>query len=204
MPKTTVRAVIDFHFDGKNLAAQAAAQQHGLVRMAGIAKETKKALRLAIVRAINEGIPPYEAARAIANIVGLASSDAQAVMNYRESLINAGTGVDRADLLAARLSRRKLKGRAVAIARTETMLALNKGAVISWRQAQKKGLIGRLAKKEWIVTPDDRLCPICAPLDGAQTEINRTFDGGLEPPAHTLCRCTVGIIPGPIGLRAEA
>lgn len=89
--------------------------------------------------------------------------------------------------------------RAEVIARTETMRASNEGQIQLWDQATEAGLLTGDEKKEWIVTPDDRLCPICEPLDGVQVERDGSFDtdaGRVDnPPAHPRCRCTIGLAP---------
>jgi SPP1 gp7 family putative phage head morphogenesis protein len=87
--------------------------------------------------------------------------------------------------------------RAELIARTETMRAANQGQLEAWDQAEEQGLLTGDEKKEWITTPDDRLCPICEPLDGIQVDRDGTFDVDGEqldgPPAHPRCRCTTAL-----------
>lgn len=87
--------------------------------------------------------------------------------------------------------------RADKIAHTETMRAANEGVLEAWQQATESGLLEGTEKKEWITTPDDRLCPICEPLDGQTVGLNEQFDvegGDLDgPPAHPNCRCTLGL-----------
>lgn len=87
--------------------------------------------------------------------------------------------------------------RAETIARTETMKASNEGQSQAWGQAVQKGLLVGDEKKEWITTPDDRLCPICEPLDGQQVGLDEPFDVDGDqvdaPPAHPNCRCTMGL-----------
>jgi SPP1 gp7 family putative phage head morphogenesis protein len=89
--------------------------------------------------------------------------------------------------------------RAEMVARTETMRAANEGQLQLWDQATEAGILTGDEKKEWIVTPDDRLCPICEPLDGEQTGLDDTFkvDGDEidGPPAHPRCRCTIALAP---------
>lgn len=84
--------------------------------------------------------------------------------------------------------------RAEVIARTETMRAVHEGQRQLWDQAVDKGLLPEDYKRTWITTPDDRLCPVCEPLDGevasAEGLYADIFDG---PPAHPNCRCTEGI-----------
>lgn len=87
--------------------------------------------------------------------------------------------------------------RADKIARTETMRAANQGQLEAWDQAEEQGLLTGDELKEWIVTPDDRLCPICEPLDGVQVGRDEPFDVDGEqldgPPAHPRCRCTTAL-----------
>lgn len=87
--------------------------------------------------------------------------------------------------------------RAELIARTETMRASNEGQQAAWDQALDTGLLTGREKQEWITTPDDRLCPICEPLDGQVTDLDGKFDVDGEqvdsPPAHPNCRCTVAL-----------
>lgn len=87
--------------------------------------------------------------------------------------------------------------RAETIARTETMRASNQGQLEAWNQATEAGLLTGREQKEWIVTPDDRLCPICEPMDGVNVPLDADFDVDGDmidgPPAHPNCRCTVAL-----------
>jgi len=87
--------------------------------------------------------------------------------------------------------------RAETIARTETMRASNQGQLEAWDQATDAGLLTGDETKEWIVTPDDRLCPICEPLEGVTAALGDDFDADGEnvdaPPAHPRCRCTIAL-----------
>jgi hypothetical protein len=90
------------------------------------------------------------------------------------------------------------RDRAEEIAHTETMRASNEGQLEAWNQAVDAGLLTGNETKEWIVTPDDKLCPICEPLDGVNAPLNGLFDdqqGGQidQPPAHPRCRCTIAL-----------
>ena len=87
--------------------------------------------------------------------------------------------------------------RAEVIARTETMRASNEGQSQLWDQAVEVGLLTGNEHQIWITTPDDRLCPICEPMDGETTGLDGTFTVDGEeiegPPAHPNCRCTIGL-----------
>jgi SPP1 gp7 family putative phage head morphogenesis protein len=88
--------------------------------------------------------------------------------------------------------------RAELIARTETLRASNEGQQEAWLQAVDVGLLTGTENREWIVTPDDRLCLICEPMDGQTVALDEAFEleDGTKidvPPAHPRCRCTMGI-----------
>ncbi|MEO0852097.1 MAG: minor capsid protein [Cyanobacteria bacterium J06648_11] len=70
------------------------------------------------------------------------------------------------------------KGRAEAIARTETNRAFNNAATQRYIDAGMTGFI-------WIITKDDRLCPYCAPRGGRAYPL-----GAQSPPLHPNCRCS--------------
>ena len=65
------------------------------------------------------------------------------------------------------------------IARTEVLRAHNQGRMKFHQQ------VG-VEKLEWMTMEDERVCPVCGPLDG------KVFDTGRFPPqpAHPNCRCT--------------
>lgn len=87
------------------------------------------------------------------------------------------------------------ENRAALIARHESLVATNEGQRQGWNQAVDAGLLTGDEKRVWIVTDDERLCPICEALDGETTDLNGEYpgDGGDGPPAHVNCRCTEGI-----------
>lgn len=190
---------VAFAFKGTNPAAQRVAARQAARLVTNVSLETLAALRAVVVRAIREGIPPYDAARIIRELVGMTTQQAQAAMNYREELIDQGLPLERVNTLVDRYAAKKIRERAETIARTEIMDALNEGSEESWREAQAEGLLGDGAKKEWMVAPDDRLCPSCEPMDGVAVPLGDDFSTPLGkvsgPPLHPNCRCTTAVIP---------
>jgi uncharacterized protein YunC (DUF1805 family) len=85
------------------------------------------------------------------------------------------------------------------ITRTDLLRANNKGRINLHRQVGVQNL-------ELITIQDERVCPICGPLDG------KVFDTGRFPqqPAHPNCRCTsvvawpLVICGGELGAKAAA
>lgn len=104
------------------------------------------------------------------------------------------TAADLADAIADEIGD---DARAEVIARTETMAAANAGQQEAWSQAVDSGLLTGDERQVWIVTPDDRLCAICEPMDGETAPLDGTFDVDGDdldgPPAHPNCRCTVAL-----------
>jgi hypothetical protein len=135
-----------FRFDGENLAAQRAAERAAAAMVTGISEQTRAALRTLIVRAIREGIPPYDAARMIVSMIGLTEQQAGAAMSYREQLINEGLSFDRINVLVDRYSAKLLRQRSVTIARTECLPAetLVDAAVV--RAVHRRPFKGRMVE----------------------------------------------------------
>ena len=79
--------------------------------------------------------------------------------------------------------------RALAIARTETILASN------WATSEVYKESGVVQNKIWLTAFDERTCPVCGGLDGETKALNAEFrtDNGMvdAPPAHPNCRCTI-------------
>jgi hypothetical protein len=71
---------------------------------------------------------------------------------------------------------------------------LNRGQELSFGQMVEEDAFGDEEMIEiWILTPDEKLCPICAPMARKQREIGKTFKDAKGPPAHITCRCTTGL-----------
>lgn len=174
--------------------------------------ETRNAVKDAIKQAtklsFEEGLPPRKSAELMRDVIGLNKPQEQAVFNFRRGLVEQG------DFTPAQIERqvkalieRKLDERALLIARTETINAVNAGQQEVWNQAREDDLIDKDTKKQIIVTPDDRLCPICAnpKVDGQIVQFDKSFTVWLDPPSgnptkfmtptfHPRCRCAMRMI----------
>ncbi|MGE3276735.1 MAG: phage minor head protein [Vicinamibacterales bacterium] len=188
-------------FDLVNPRAVEAAETLTADLVREIGEQTRRAIRSVVARSIREGIPPRVAAREIRTLVGLTERQAMAVINYRFSLLEGGASPTAVQKAAERYAARLLRQRALLIARTETIRAGRIGRHTAWREAREAGLIPPGARKRWVVTPDDKLCPICAPLgppDPAEAELDQPFETALGsvdgPPLHPACRCTTVLV----------
>lgn len=90
------------------------------------------------------------------------------------------------------------RNRAKLIATTETTRAYAEGEMAGARALESEGWFEYI--KEWQTANDDRVCPICQPLQGAT--VNGTkgqFESIagmlLSPPAHPGCRCWINTVP---------
>lgn len=167
----------------------------------GINRTTEEGIREVVDQAFRSGGHPYRQATEIREMIGLLPSHARAVENYRNSLIGDGMSSDKAAGRVARYADQLLTYRARNIARTETLRASNRGQTALWDNAADEGLIDRRkTRKVWILTEDERLCPVCESIPGQNkggVPIDREFytDSGPveEPPVHPSCRCTVAL-----------
>jgi SPP1 gp7 family putative phage head morphogenesis protein len=218
------RVSLNLSFDLMSKEAQAFLEGYSFPLIRQISSNTADGIRAVILDAFKNGGHPYEQARIIRTMIGLTTNQAQAVRNYRLSLMSTGTAnqtLNRAlrdarfdptirratnngvsltpkqvDAMTTRYSERYLKYRAEAIARTESVRASNKGQRESWRQAVKQGLLSRDQKREWEISGDDRTCPECEALDGRVVGLDEEFEPGvLDPPdPHTTCRCSTKLV----------
>lgn len=184
-------------FDLTNPRALRAVEQQGAQLVHAITEESRQAIQRLIEEAVQGQFDVRQLARQIRSSIGLTSPYAVAVERYRAGLVDQGIAegkaLDRAQAYADRL----LRARAETIARTEVMTAVNAGQQAVWDEATQQGTLAPGTKRVWIVTPDDRLCPYCAPLDGQEVGLQEAFDSELGPvdypPLHQNCRCAIGL-----------
>jgi hypothetical protein len=192
------QARLGMRFDLTNTRAAEAAEQAGAQLAQDVTAESRAAIRDLMGRAIREGWPPRDVARRIREHIGLTPRWSQAVENFRAAQAARGVPAGQADARATRYAARLTRLRAEMIARTETLRAVNTGQRAAWESAQQAGELSPEARRVWIVTDDERLCPRCAPLEGQEVLVGQPFatdEGALmEPPLHPQCRCTTGLV----------
>ena len=91
-----------------------------------------------------------------------------------------------------------IRQRAIKIARTETITAASRGANLLWQDAVQRGFLDASTHEvQFVVTPDDRLCPICIAQKAnyPRRPINGVYPNGVVGPAiHAQCRCSERIV----------
>lgn len=194
---------VSMRFDLTNPLAVQVARETAAGMVTAISAETRLAIQNVIRRSIEEGITYRDAAALIRQLIGLTAQASQAAMNYRQSLIDLGLARDKVRARVEQYAAKKLRERALSIARTEIMNATNGGQRVAWWQAADKGLLPPETQREFLVTPDDRLCPRCRAMSGKRVPLRVSFPGG-NPPIHTRCRCTEILVIPAAGSRRRA
>lgn len=176
------------------------AQQHAAELVVEISQESRLAIRDVMQRALIDGLTVTEQQFIFRESVGLTSQLANALYNYEKTLREAGTDPDTIRGLVAEKKKDYLDYRAETIARTETIKTTNAGVYEGIEQGVRDGFINpKEYGIEWIVTPDDRLCPYCRPLSGKVVPIGQSFNTALgeskHAPLHPRCRCSAALAP---------
>ena len=154
-------------------------------------------MRTIIAWSIREGIAPRDAAKLIKKSVGLNRPQMQTLIDYERRLPAEMPSAVKAKAFK-KYKEKLVRRRAMMIARTEVIDALNLGAEVAWKQAQGQGLLGKEAKKEWLTTPVGA-CNVCLALNGKSVKIGEKFQtprGAVNgPTAHPNCRCGIAPVP---------
>lgn len=182
-------------FDAELPEAADWARREGGRLVDGIDRSQRAGVRDVVSRAITEGGHPFQTAEQLRGTVGLDRRRMNALAKRLATINASGITSARANELATGELNRALTSRLRAIARTETLRAVNEGQRLAWGRAQDAGLLRRDFVREWIVTYDERTCPICRPLSGTTAPIRGPFAqaGVFSPPVHPLCRCTTSL-----------
>lgn len=201
--KKKSRAKYDIRFDLTNPAAVRWASENAGRLITQVSNETKKGVRVLVERAFVQGIPPRPLAKLIRESgIGLTRPQSTALTNYMNQLIADGLTDDRIRQLIARRGEKMLQYRSLVIARQELLQASNRGQSLLWSEAGAAGLIpAETQKRKWIITRDDRLCPLCAQMTGerAITGVNEpwstpTGEVTIPQQIHVMCRCAQGLV----------
>lgn len=199
-------------FDAQNQQAVSWAAAHAGELVTNITEESRAAIRSIIADAFDNGVPPARAARQIRSVVGLSGRDVGVLASAGSRLVNAKPGTlveigstryrvpaggfapNRIDQILDRYSDRLVTQRSMVIARTETIRAANEGVQQMWEQAVRAGEMTGHEERIWVSSLGARTCPVCLSLNGETRGLNEAFTGGfLLPPAHVMCRCSVGL-----------
>lgn len=202
-----LRPGLSLAFDLTNAAAVKWAKQNAARLITNITNESAAAIRNAVARSMRGEFTVQEIARFVRGKVGLTVGQEDAVQRLLERALDEG--LSRADALAESgdYAAKLLRYRSEVIARTEVLMAENRGQELLWEQGKASGALKGLVRM-WLATPDELLClRICAKMDGQTTPIGEPWtlpDGELsmddEPTvmtpqsSHSQCRCSEGLV----------
>lgn len=175
-------------------------------------QEQKDAIAALLTKKMVEGHTVDELSRLIRPCIGLTEGDSKVAARLYDSIVeNLKKDHPRMKLDSIRrkaldatqkYAERKHRARAMTIAQTESAFAYNRGADEGIRQAQDAGYLGVMIKR-WSTSGDDRVCQMCASLEGVEVGMDADFNIGgrtlfrgqhMLPPAHPRCACAVEYI----------
>lgn len=118
-----------------------------------------------------------------------------------------GNTLRRPDGVKARIDRMiagAIAERAQTLGDTESQSIKNSAKVILWTAAYVNGDLPTGVLKRWRTAADERVCPVCAPMDGTTVEIDALFElpNGQRlyaPSPHPRCRCAVELDYSQVG-----
>jgi SPP1 gp7 family putative phage head morphogenesis protein len=182
-----------------------AAEESAARLVTAVSADTKSAIRAIVKRSVAGEVSGRQAAQLIKPLIGLTERQALAVINRRAKLLKGGMSISRVNADATKYAAKLLKQRSEMIARTEIIRASSDGQIETWKQARQQGFLGQNARKKWLTTQDDRLCPQCAPLNGVSVPLDGLFLGQVAgPPLHPACRCSLTVVAAGAVRRAVA
>lgn len=171
----------------------------------GFHRSARNQIRDTIRYTLGQDFDQVEAARRIAQNVGLTAPQARSLIRFEERLVRSRIPNAEADtqivreLIQQEVERKRermILRRAEIISEHETQDAMSYGQWAYWDQAVGENpLLAEKLTKRWQTVRDDRVCPICEPLHSELRRYEEPFVSGeffgQRPPAHVICRCFV-------------
>lgn len=186
-------------FDLTNPEAVAFLEGVGAEMVTSVSDETIAALRELLRQAYEDGMTSREVAKLIEDHVGLTERDVKQRRRLIAEMRDAGLSEAEINAEIDKWTKAKIRYRAQVIADNELIGAGNHGQRRLWDQAIGDGLIDKTTMRQWIVTPDDRLCVLCAPMAEpvvgvSIVQMNQPYQTDVGPvfipsDIHVVCRC---------------
>jgi len=186
-------ATVEFTYDLISPEALRWLELYAGTRVQYITSLTMSLIREVTTQGILKGLTMREQAMLIRNYIGLLPQHMNALERYKQKLMDKGIDVEDISELINKRKNKLLMWRAETIALTEGHTAANEGLRKANEDAVIRGVIDPAKyKRQWLVTPDERLCPYCMNMSKTQADLpNGAFpDGSRGPPKHPRCRCT--------------
>lgn len=144
---------------------------------------------------VNQDVQRWARAHAAETARGITETTRRFLQDAMADWIESGQPLD-AFLDAVRPTLGSFRTQMIAV--TEVTRAFAEGNRAAWRAS------GVVTELRWRTAQDERVCPVCGPLEGRTVGIDERFDASLRathpdalegikpfeiPPAHARCRC---------------
>lgn len=100
---------------------------------------------------------------------------------------------DVSDKTAQRLIAADISARAKVMGQNEAEVQQSQIQQVVWMYSADKGIIPKDTKRVWRTARDERVCPVCGPMDDVAIPVHQMFEfAGMKlwsPPSHPGCRC---------------
>jgi len=170
-------------------------------QLVDVTQTTLANIRGVVRDAVAEGRTVQQTARALRPLIGLTPRQTRAVEALRQRLTDEGQSAAQVQREVELAAARGVRLRAQNIARTESMDVANEAQTSLHQEAQNQGWLPGDQKRQWLITPDSRLCEHCQAIPGQNpggVGLDEPFqtDSGpiMHPPLHTSCRCTTNLV----------
>jgi hypothetical protein len=159
-----------------------------------ITANTRKAVVVALRRLLRLGFSPFQVRTQLLSLLGIDAQAMNAAINAIAAAQEAGASITSIKETVDELGEEKLEQRLERIARFENLnvaQAAQEEAVTQHVEVHALKNVVRV----WVVTPDERLCPLCDRLRAQRVLKDEFFVDPLSgaefigPPAHHQCRC---------------
>ncbi|CAB4193341.1 Phage head morphogenesis domain containing protein [uncultured Caudovirales phage] len=190
---TTPNVATDVRFDPSDVTLVSDLRRSGDLFWSQLMQDTIKATKDEIERSYYNNDSAAAMADRLQMVSGLTTKQAESLDRVRKTLAKGPLTPVQRDKILRESADRMLAYRSESITHTELNRIVNSGAKSYWDQMARRGMLDyNTTLVRWNTHPDEKLCPVCAPLDGTYTVINGQFDSGVvSPPLHPHCRCSL-------------
>jgi hypothetical protein len=198
-------------FNTVDPAVLQAVDEYAGTEIRAISQRTLLAVRQTLRAGLLSGDGVATQARHLREIIGLTPGQARAIGALRGRLLAEGVSARQVTVRVDVATRRAVRVRTTAIARSESLRAASLGQQALWEELARDGVLTEAYVRTWLVTPDDRLCPGCRAIPGLNSEgvgltvpFATPYGPIFTPPAHVQCRCSVSLVLREDALRGDA
>lgn len=161
-----------------------------------VAETSAQALLGGFQAQLNKGHAPDLAWQRSARGYGL---DEAGTRTYLTSVMaDKGYSTTAVDSGSAALADKLAMMRGKRIGDNEAYAASQMGKAVLWMALSVTGDLPPGTMKKWVTAEDERVCPVCAPLDGATVKLSSRFSSqGRKfhaPGVHPNCRCRIELV----------